>query len=127
MKNIKNILFAIAIVAVMSTTYSCSDSVGGNTTGTEFMPDMAHSIANEANILNYYDLNTWSIEDGSAISLRETSTPRKPVMGTIPRGAAATATTDSNFGSPAEAVQHTMKVMENTDYSIPVTPNGSAA
>jgi mono/diheme cytochrome c family protein len=90
------------------------------------MPGMAHSIANEANVLNEYDLNTWTEKDGSVISLRETSMPRNPVAGTIPRGAAATATTDSNFGSPAAAVQHTMRVMDKTNYSIPVTPNGSA-
>lgn len=126
MKNIKNILFAIAFVAIISTTYSCGDGVGGNNTGSEFMPGMAHSIANEANVLNDYDLNTWDKEHGSVISLRETSMPRNPVAGTIPRGAAATATTDSNFGSPAAAVQHTMRVMDNTNYSIPVTPNGSA-
>jgi len=126
MKNIKNILFAIAIVAVISTVYSCGNSVGGNSTGSEFMPDMAHSVANEANVLNAYDYNTWTKEDGSIISLREASMPRKPVAGTIPRGAAATATTDSNFGSPSAAVQHTMRVMENSNYSIPVTPNGSA-
>lgn len=125
MKNIKNILFAIAIITVMLTTNACQQ-VDGNTTGSEFMPGMAHSIANEANVLNDYDLNTWDKEHGSVISLREASMPRKPVAGTIPRGAAATATTDSNFGSPAAAVQHTMRIMDNTDYSIPVAPNGSA-
>jgi len=124
MKNFKNILFAVAIIAIIMTTNACQQS-GGESTGSEFVPDMAHSIANEANVLNDYNLNTWDKEHGSVISLREASMPRKPVAGTIARGAAATSTSDASFGTPQAAVQHTMNVMNNADNSIPITPNGS--
>lgn len=124
MKNFKNILFAVAILVVILTTNACQQA-GGEVTGSEFIPEMAHSIANEANVLNYYNLNTWETEHGSAISLRDASMPRKPVTGTIPRGAAATSTSDASFGSPSAAIQHTMNVMNNVDKFIPISPNGS--
>ncbi|MBK8700888.1 MAG: c-type cytochrome [Saprospiraceae bacterium] len=55
---------------------------GGNSTGSEYMPDMGHSVAYEANVYGYYYLNRW----GSEKSLREYAAPRNPVAGTIPRG-----------------------------------------
>lgn len=56
----------------------------GNTTGSEFMPDMAHSIAYEANTYSYYYNNTW----GSKEDYYNYSKSINPVEGTIPRGAA---------------------------------------
>ncbi|MEM9918948.1 MAG: c-type cytochrome [Bacteroidota bacterium] len=54
----------------------------GNSPGSEYMPDMAHSIAYEANYYNYYYFNTWGSED----DYYKIAKPRKPVAGTIPRG-----------------------------------------
>lgn len=62
---------------------SCNKSNGDNP-GYEYMPDMAHSLAYEANVDNYYSLNTWS----DAESYHEMAAPRKPVAGTMPRGQA---------------------------------------
>lgn len=47
------------------------------------MPDMAHSIAYEANYYNYYYNNTWGSED----EYYKYAQPRKPVEGTVARGA----------------------------------------
>ena len=55
---------------------------GGDSTGSEFMPDMAHSVAYEANYYNYYYNNTWGSQD----AYYEFAMPRLPVNGTIPRG-----------------------------------------
>jgi len=66
--------------AVMCIITSCSRP-GGNSTGSEFMPDMAHSIAYEANYYNYYYNNTW----GSRDDYYEFAKPRLPVNGTVAR------------------------------------------
>jgi mono/diheme cytochrome c family protein len=46
------------------------------------MPDMAHSIAYEANVTSYYYQNTWGGEEAYHLI----SGPRKPVDGTVARG-----------------------------------------
>jgi len=55
-----NTLFAIALIALVMA--SCNDA-SGEFTGTEYMPDMAHSIAYEANTNNYYSLNRRHTEE----------------------------------------------------------------
>jgi mono/diheme cytochrome c family protein len=55
---------------------------GGDTTGSEYMPDMAHSVAYEANYYNYYYNNTWGSED----EYYKMAKPREPIPGTIARG-----------------------------------------
>lgn len=55
---------------------------GGNYPGSEYMPDMFHSIAFEANVYDYYYYNTWS----SPEEYYKNAQPRKPVAGTIPFG-----------------------------------------
>lgn len=62
---------------------SCGKSDASHT-GYEYMPDMAHSLAYEANVENYYGLNTWSDEE----EYMKFASPRKPVKGTVPRGQA---------------------------------------
>ena len=47
------------------------------------MPDMAHSLAVEANTYNYYFANTWDEE--STLPLKVTSAAKLPVNGTVPR------------------------------------------
>ncbi len=65
----------------MLVIYSCQQP-GGNSPGSEFMPDMAHSIAYEANYYNYYYNNTWGSED----EYYKFAKPGLPVEGTVPRG-----------------------------------------
>lgn len=62
---------------------SCQ-SAEGNKTGSEYMPDMAHSVAYEANTYAYYYNNRW----GTKEDLYKMVQPRKPVVGTIARGMA---------------------------------------
>ena len=59
---------------------SCQQA-GVNSTGSEYMPDMGHSIAYEANYYSYYYNNTW----GSKEAYHEMAQPRVPVSGTVPR------------------------------------------
>ena len=76
----KNIKYALLYLTI-ALFFSCQKP-GGNSTGSEYMPDMAHSIAYEANYYNYYYNNTW----GSKDDYYEMAQPRLPVEGTIPRG-----------------------------------------
>ncbi|MCB0668163.1 MAG: c-type cytochrome [Saprospiraceae bacterium] len=80
MKNISIQIFGAAVLSSVLVS-SCS-SAGGDDPGTEYMPDMFHSIAYEANIYDYYYYNTWGTED----EYKKYAEPRKPVKGTIPRG-----------------------------------------
>ena len=66
---------------VYLTLQSCQQP-HGNSPGSEYMPDMAHSIAYEANYYSYYYNNRWGGED----SYYEYAQPRLPVKGSVPRG-----------------------------------------
>jgi mono/diheme cytochrome c family protein len=80
MKKMKHTLLAIAAAAIL---YACSPA-GGNHPGSEYMPDMGHSVAVEPNVYSYYYHNTW--DSASTIRLKELSYPGLPVEGTVPRG-----------------------------------------
>ena len=89
MKQLKLLLIIAVSVVVF---YACSPA-GGEKTGHEYMPDMAHSIAYESNVYTYYYLNTW--DSASVFKLKDLSNPRLPVKGTIPRGYAAFSGSDA--------------------------------
>lgn len=80
MKHLKNIAIVLVTALVL---YACSPA-GGDRTGHEYMPDMAHSIAYESNVYDYYYYNTW--DSASTVKLKDMSNPRLPVAGTMPRG-----------------------------------------
>jgi cytochrome c553 len=64
----------------MLSLQSCQQA-GVNNTGSEYMPDMGHSVAYEANYYNYYYNNTW----GSEEEYYQFAKPKLPVSGTVPR------------------------------------------
>jgi mono/diheme cytochrome c family protein len=67
---------------------SCGQA-GGNDPGHEYMPDMAHSIAYEANIHDEYSYHDW--DENSVGNRYALSQPGRPVAGTIARGSVAAA------------------------------------
>lgn len=81
MKNLTSI-YSLATVCLASLLLWSCGRAGGEDTGSEYMPDMAHSIAYEANYSNYYYNNTWDGEE----AYRSYAGPRKPVKGTVARG-----------------------------------------
>ena len=81
MKSIKNIIAVAVVCWIAAGIWSCSPAKGERT-GHEYMPDMAHSVAYEANVYDYYYYNRW----GTPEELKALSQPRLPVSGTIPRG-----------------------------------------
>ncbi len=100
---------------------------GGNTTGSEFMPDMAHSIAYESNYYNYYYNNTW----GSEEDYYKYATPKLPVKGTVPRGSSSTISVPgANSSAPyyygntePERERATAEIIDNP---LPITDAGLA-
>ncbi len=120
MKFNKKLLTAVTLSAIVFGTFSCQQA-GKNSTGSEFIPDMAHATAYEANVLTKYNLNTW--DDQSVLTRRELSQPRQPVHGTIPRGFSGSASYNGVFTSAEDAVVSTMNRM-NKGGGISYTANG---
>ena len=81
MKNLTSI-YSLATVCLASLLLWSCGRAGGEDTGSEYMPDMAHSIAYEANYNSYYYNNTWGGEE----AYEAYAGPRKPVKGTVARG-----------------------------------------
>ena len=124
MKKYQGILaVAIALIAVFGFE-SCSPA-NGNSAGSEYMPDMGHSIAYEANTYNYYYQNTWDTESGksanSGKSTYELTLHNKPVNGTVPRGYAGVVNTKT--GSEYVAKMKELRG-ETTTNAVAVPING---
>lgn len=98
MKKMKHIILAIAAAAIL---YSCSPA-GGEYPGSEYMPDMAHAVSQEANVYSYYYYNTW--DSASTIRLKELAYPGLPVEGTVPRGYTSLQYADAQGMSASDAL-----------------------
>ena len=118
---IQHLVFVLTAAALLVGFNSCQQA-GVNKPGSEFIPDMTHSTAYEANVLTLYSLNSWDAE--STLSRRQLSQPHLPVKGTIPRGYARTAVNDGTFASAEEAVRSTQENMDKQQDGIHYTPNG---
>jgi mono/diheme cytochrome c family protein len=119
MKFKQHFLIVLAVSFAIFGMYGCQQA-GGNSTGSEMIPDMAHAVSYEANVLTNYSFN--SFDEHSVRSRRELSQPRMPVNGTIPRGYAGSATENGVYGSAEGAVVSTMLRMK--DGGIAYTANG---
>jgi mono/diheme cytochrome c family protein len=75
-----------AFIAIMSSCIfvACSPAKG-DSPGHEYMPDMGHSVAYEANRIDEYSLHTWNDQSVRTVT-QLWGTPRKPVKGSIARG-----------------------------------------
>ena len=108
MQKIAYPLSAILFVLILQAcSPACCDRPGH-----EFMPDMAHSIAYEANYYSYYSLNTW----GSEEEYRKYAMPRLPVKGTIARGSSG-----QHYAASAED-----KMNQSKSMSGQLSPNSIA-
>jgi mono/diheme cytochrome c family protein len=83
--------FAILGLSAVLAFQSCSPA-GGNETGHEYMPDMAHPVTYEANVYDDYSYNSWN--KNSVIDRKTLSNMNMPVEGTIPRGYVGIASDD---------------------------------
>ncbi|MEM7573755.1 MAG: cytochrome c [Bacteroidota bacterium] len=117
MKSIKIFICSLALAYLVA---SCGGP-DGNFPGSEYMPDMAHSVAYEANTLDPYYYNTWDEE--SRATVYDLAMLNQPVEGTIPRGYAGVA-----LSANAEAAAEVIEMMNGTTGSNvqAITMNGSA-
>jgi mono/diheme cytochrome c family protein len=107
----------IAVTGIIICMQACSPA-GGNDTGHEYMPDMAHSIAYEANVYNDYNLNKWKTE--SVKDVVELSMPRLPIKGTMPRGFSGYGTN----GAYREGALGASMSGQHSIQGIHINPNG---
>ena len=73
-----NLVWLLSIILLVQ---SCQ-APGGNNTGSEYMPDMGHSVAYEAQTFGYYYHNRWGTEK----ELHAMVQPKGHIQGTIARG-----------------------------------------
>jgi mono/diheme cytochrome c family protein len=64
-----NTLKLLGFFVMLTVIFSSCQSASGNQTGSEYMPDMAHSVAYEANTFGYYYHNRWGT-DGRGVSYK---------------------------------------------------------
>ena len=121
MKSIQQIFLATLSLFFIAGINACQQP-GGESTGSEFVPDMAHSVAYEANVNSDYSLSSFDKE--SVTSRYKLSQPRLPVNGTIPRGYAGMAINDGTYTTANQAVTHSMGKMKDKG-GIAYTPSGS--
>jgi mono/diheme cytochrome c family protein len=81
----KNFVIGGIVLTSMALAFNACSPAGGEKTGHEYMPDMAHSIAYEANVLNDYSLHTWDKTSVKTVNQIWATAP-KPIPGTIARG-----------------------------------------
>jgi mono/diheme cytochrome c family protein len=113
------------LILVVSFLISSCQSPGGDTPGSEFMPDMAHSVAYESNYYNYYYNNTWGTEE----EYYSYAKPKLPSEGTVPRGSAsnisipkANDTKPYRYGNTIE--ERERAISEIIDNPLPITEAG---
>ncbi len=124
-----NKLIKFAIVMLSAAFVASCALPGGESTGSEYIPDMGHSIAYEANYYDYYSHNRWGTED----DYYQYAKPRKPVSGTIARGSVGQ--TDEPWIPKSGTVPYPYKdteedrakaMQEMTKNPFPITEEGLA-
>ncbi len=116
-KNKYGIFFSVSCFFLISVSFTACSPAGGNSTGHEYMPDMAHSIAGEAMVIDEYSLHTWDKESTKSL-VDLYGKPRMPIKGTIPRGSVGLAS--AGF---SEAEYSQLSGRSNRGISTPVNGN----
>ena len=112
MKILKNYLLLLLIIILIGFT-SCQKS-GINNTGSEYMPEMYHSIAYEANYATYYPRN----QSVSESEYMKYAIPGQPVVGTISRDNSISDTQPFHYGNTDEERTRAMKEIVNTPFEF---------
>lgn len=116
MKSFKVLLIATVAIIILQ---ACSPA-NGEFGGSEYMPDMGHSVAYEANTYNYYYHNTW--DKASTTDLWKLSQPRLPVNGTVPRGYAGVAMA-SNATAQTAMMDKLRGASATNEIAVPLSGN----
>jgi mono/diheme cytochrome c family protein len=121
MKDLRVLVLSLTLAVVLT---ACSDP-DDNFAGSEYMPDMGHSLAVEANTYNYYYYNTWDKE--STVELAKLVYPRTVPAGTVPRGYAGAYTPGKQAPTDMDDLDRMRGTMVSADHmnAISVPTNGS--
>lgn len=92
---------------------SCQKS-GVNNTGSEYMPEMYHSVAYEANYSTYYPRNQWVSET----DYMKYAMPRQPVEGTISRDNSVSDSQPFYYGNTEEDRLRAMKEIVKSPFTF---------
>lgn len=113
----KRIFIYSALLAGVALWNSCSPAKG-DYPGHEYMPDMGHSVAYEANVYDYYWYNRW----GTEAELHQLVQPRFPVDSSIARGYVGLAAHSNDY----EAMMMAYKTLRggNASNAMAVPLNG---
>jgi len=106
--------YVLATILACVIMFSACQQAGFNKTGSEYMPDMAHSVAYEANYYNYYYNNTWGSED----EYYELAKPRHPVAGTVPYNASGAKNPAYAYGNSDKERDRAMAEVIDNPYKI---------
>lgn len=114
MKHLHHIIIALAFGTLLF--FSSCRPASADHPGVEYMPDMGHSVAYEANVVNDYFAHTWD-DKFEGQTRYELSQPRKPVTGTVPRGYSSVATAGS-------AQERAAAMARFANETVPIPVNG---
>lgn len=121
MKDLRVLVLSLSLAVILT---ACSDPEN-NFAGSEYMPDMAHTLAVEANTYNYYYYNTWDEE--STVELAKLVYPRTVPAGTVPRGYASAYLPGMSAPKSLEEAELMRGSMVNDDHmtAMSIPTNGS--
>jgi cytochrome c553 len=109
MKNYIRLRYILPFIIVTLLLFACSEA-SVNSTGSEYMPEMVHSIAYEANTYGYYQRNNYSTED----DYFKYAQPRLPVKNTVSRGNAVSESHAYFYGfSEEERTRASREIVNN--------------
>lgn len=94
--------------------FSACQKAGINSTGSEYMPEMYHSVAFEANYETFYPRNQWVDEN----TYMKYAMPRKPVKGTIARDNGVSDYETFDYGTSPEERARAMKNIVDAPFPI---------
>ncbi len=109
MKKMIRLKYIIPFIILTVILFSCSDA-SRNSTGSEYMPEMVHSIAYDGNTYGYYSRNNYSTEE----EYFRYAQPRLPVKNTVPRGNAISESQAYFYGfTEEERTRATKEITQN--------------
>ena len=113
----KKINFGFILAVLILLSFEACSPAKGDSPGHEYMPDMGHSVAYEANRIDEYSLHTWNKESVRTVT-ELWGTPRVPMKGTIARGSVGL----SAHGN-SEEYMNLLKGVNGRGISTPVNGN----